>query len=102
MGLTLAPATAVVSFLALGLVAGLTESAERAMVARLSPVRTGRGFGLYHALTGAAALPAGLLFGWLYQSAGGPTALVACSTGMTAAVAVWLIASPRTGESSSV
>jgi MFS family permease len=100
LGLTLAPATAVVSFLALGLVAGLTESAERAMVARLSPIRTGRGFGLYHALTGAAALPAGLLFGWLYQSAGGPTALVACSTGMTAAVALWLIASPRTGESS--
>ena len=44
---------AVVAFLALGLVAGLTESAERAMVARLAPVRTGRGFGLYHALTGA-------------------------------------------------
>ena len=44
---------------------------RRAMVARLSPVRTGRGFGLYHALTGAAALPAGL-FGWLYQSVSGP------------------------------
>ena len=34
-----------VTFLALGLVAGLTESAERALVARLAPVRTGRGFG---------------------------------------------------------
>ena len=30
------------------------------MVARLAPVRTGRGFGIYHALTGGAALPAGL------------------------------------------
>ena len=67
LGLTLGPAAAVATFLALGLVAGLTESAERALVARLAPVRTGRGFGLYHALTGAAALPAGLLFGWLYQ-----------------------------------
>ena len=36
---------AVVVFLVLGAVAGLTESAERALVARLAPVRTGRGFG---------------------------------------------------------
>ena len=67
LGATLRPSAAVVTFLALGLVAGLTESAERALVARLAPVRTGRGFGLYHALTGAAALPAGLLFGTIYQ-----------------------------------
>jgi MFS family permease len=98
LGLTLGASAAVVTFLALGLVAGLTESAERAMVARLSPVRTGRGFGLYHALTGAAALPAGLLFGWLYQSAGGPVALAASAAGMAAAVALWLAASPRIRE----
>ena len=87
-----------VTFLALGLVAGLTESAERALVARLAPVRTGRGFGLYHALTGAAALPAGLLFGAVYQTVGGPTALVASAAGMAVAVAGWLIVSPRTRE----
>jgi MFS family permease len=95
LGLRLGPALAVATFLALGLVAGLTESAERALVARLSPVRTGRGFGLYHALTGGAALPAGILFGWLYQTAGGPTALRASAAGMTAAVAGWLMVSPR-------
>ena len=89
---------AVVTFLALGLVAGLTESAERALVARLAPVRTGRGFGLYHALTGAAALPAGLLFGAIYQMASGPAALLASALGMTLAVAAWLVASPRTPE----
>ncbi len=55
-------------------------------MARLAPVRTGRGFGLYHALTGAAALPAGVLFGWLYQTAGGPLALRASALGMIAAV----------------
>jgi MFS family permease len=98
LGLALGPSAAVATFLALGLVAGLTESAERAMVARLSPVRTGRGFGLYHALTGAAALPAGLLFGWLYQAAGGPAALTASAVGMAAAVAAWLIVSPRIRE----
>jgi MFS family permease len=98
LGATLRPSAAVVTFLALGLVAGLTESAERALVARLAPVRTGRGFGLYHALTGAAALPAGLLFGTIYQMASGPLALLASAIGMTLAVAAWLVASPRTPE----
>jgi MFS family permease len=98
LGATLRPSAAVATFLALGLVAGLTESAERALVARLAPVRTGRGFGLYHALTGAAALPAGLLFGAIYQMASGPAALLASATGMTLAVAAWLVASPRTPE----
>ncbi|MEO6056523.1 MAG: MFS transporter [Gemmatimonadales bacterium] len=98
LGLALGPSTVVVTFLALGLVAGLTESAERAMVARLAPVRTGRGFGLYHASTGAAALPAGLLFGGIYQAVSGPVALVTSAAGMVAAVAAWLIVSPRVGE----
>jgi MFS family permease len=98
LGAALGPAAAVATFLALGLVAGLTESAERALVARLAPVRTGRGFGLYHALTGAAALPAGLLFGWLYQTAGGPVALLASAAGMALAVVAWLLVSPRTRE----
>jgi MFS family permease len=100
LGTALSPAGAVAIFLAFGLVAGLTESAERAMVARLAPRRTGRGFGLYHALTGLAALPAGLLFGWLYQSQGGPVALAVSAAGMTAAVAGWLMASPRFDERS--
>ncbi len=98
LGLALGPAGAITTFLGLGVVAGLTESAERAMVARLSPVRTGRGFGLYHALTGAAALPAGLCFGWLYQAAGGPTALVASAAGVAVAVVAWLIVSPSARE----
>jgi hypothetical protein len=98
LGLTLTPGLTVGTFLGLGLVAGLTESAERALVAHLAPVRTGRGFGLYHALTGGAALPAGLLFGWLYQTAGGPAALRASAIGMTAAVAAWLVVSPRIRE----
>jgi MFS family permease len=98
LGVSLGPSAAVVIFLLLGLVAGLTESAERAMVARLAPVRTGRGFGLYHALTGAAALPAGLLFGAIYQTKSGPAALFASAAGMALAVAAWLVASPRNRE----
>jgi MFS family permease len=80
-------------FLTLGLVAGLTESGERALVARLVPRRTGRSFGVYHALTGGVALPAGLVFGALYQSSGGPVALQVGAAGMAVAVAAWLIVS---------
>jgi dipeptide/tripeptide permease len=89
LGSRLSPTGAVTAFLLLGPVAGLTESAERALVARLAPVRTGRGFGIYHALIGASALPAGLAFGALYQGAGGPHALWVSATGMIVAVALW-------------
>jgi MFS family permease len=98
LALELSPVVAVSAFLALGLVAGLTESAERALVARLAPVRTGRGFGAYHALTGIMALPAGLVFGAVYQTRGGPWALAASAAGMLVATAVWLAAAPSTNE----
>jgi MFS family permease len=101
LGAALGPAEAIGVFLVLGLVAGLTESGERAVVARLAPVRTGRGFGSYHALVGAAALPAGLGFGALYQSGGGRLALWASGAGMLLAVILWLIASPPDEGSSS-
>jgi MFS family permease len=91
LGLALGPAAAIAVFLAFGLVAGLTESGERAVIARLAPVRTGRGFGIYHALTGTAALPAGLLFGGIYQSVNGPAALWGSAAGMVVAVLVWLL-----------
>ena len=90
LGSELSPAGAVAAFLLLGPVAGLTESAERALVARLAPVRTGRGFGLYHGLIGATALPAGLAFGALYQQAGAPVALLGSAAGMVISVAVWI------------
>jgi MFS family permease len=94
LGMAIGPAAAIALFLTFGLVAGLTESGERAIVARLAPVRTGRGFGVYHALTGGVALPAGLLFGAIYQSRNGPTALWASAAGMVAAVLVWLMVTP--------
>lgn len=95
----LSPAGAVTVFLLLGLVAGLTESAERALVARLAPVRTGRGFGIYHALIGASALPAGLAFGVLYQRGGGPAALWVSAAGMIVAVALWFVVTTANAQS---
>jgi MFS family permease len=86
-------AAVVAVFLLLGVATGLTESAERSLVARLAPSRTGRGFGAYHGLMGLAALPSGLLFGSLYQVAGGSQALVASAVGSMGAVLIWLLVS---------
>jgi MFS family permease len=100
-GTAISPAGAIGLFLVLGLVAGLTESGERAVVAQLAPKRTGHGFGAYHALIGAAALPAGLAFGSLYQSVSGRTALWASGSGMLLGVVIWLIVSPADEVNSS-
>ena len=94
LGLRLTIPLAIGVFLALGTVAGLTESAERSLVARLSPRRTGRGFGAYHGATGLVALPAALLFGALYQHWGAPTALWASAGGILLTTVLWLAVSP--------
>ena len=97
LGLAGSASTAVAWFLAFGLVAAATESAERAFVARVGgPVRRGRAFGLYHASVGLAALPGGIVFGELYQHAGAEVALVA-SAGMAAALCAVLWVGWRLG-----
>jgi nitrate/nitrite transporter NarK len=78
-------------FLLLGGVAGLTEPAERALVAKLSPRRMGSGFGAFNAITGLAALPAAALFGVAYQYLGGSKALLASGLLTLLAVSWWLL-----------
>jgi MFS family permease len=80
------PAAAWALFLAFGLVAGLTESPERAMVAALAGDRQGSGFGVYHAAIGVAALAGGLLLGGQFQRAGGAAAF-----GVSAALGLGLV-----------
>jgi MFS family permease len=63
-------------FLALGVVAGLTESPERALVARLAGPRQGSGFGVFHGMTGLAALLGGVALGWGYERYGARPAFV--------------------------
>lgn len=99
MGLNVGAMGTAVAFLIFGLVAGLMEPAERALVARLAPRRTGRGFGVYHALTGIAVLPAGVAFGAIYQRAGGGPALWSSAAAMVAAVLLWLAVAPHGTES---
>jgi MFS family permease len=66
----------VVLFLVYALYHGLAEGAERAIVADLSDRGArGRAYGLYHGLVGAAALPAGLATGLVWDKWGPAWAL---------------------------
>lgn len=83
------PGAAWALFLALGVVAGLTESPERALVARLAGSKQGSGFGRYHALTGFASLAGAIGLGEVYQRVGASTAFIASAVGAGVLVVAW-------------
>ena len=85
-------------FLALGIVSGLTESPERALVARLAGTRQGSGFGAYHGITGFAALVGGVALGGVFQRYGAGPAFLASAAGGLALVLVWPIVAARSGR----
>jgi MFS family permease len=86
-------------FLAYGLFFGLTEGTERAMVADLvRRDRRGTAFGWYNLAIGIGALPASLLFGFVWDR-WGPAAAFNVGAGFAAAAATLMIAVPsRTAE----
>jgi len=70
-GLTTSPVVVVSVFLLYGVFFGLTEGVEKALLANLvSPESRGTAFGLYNLIVGVAALPASLLFGFLWTQFG--------------------------------
>jgi MFS family permease len=81
-----------------GIFFGLTEGAERALMADLViPERRGTAFGWYNLAIGLGALPASLLFGWVWDHAGAPTAFVmGASFALAAAVGMLLVVPRRT------
>ena len=89
MGFATSRLAAWVLFLALGLVAGLTESPERALVSEATGGHRGRAFGNYHALTGVAALAGGLLLGVIFQQVNGSTAFLVSAAGALGLVILW-------------
>jgi MFS family permease len=89
MAVAKGPLTAWVFFLALGLVAGLTESPERALVSAITGGRRGSGFGVYHALTGIAALIGGIGLGAVFGWTSGPTAFFVSAAGTSGLVLLW-------------
>ena len=89
MAVASSPLAGWILFLALGVVAGLTESPERALVSAVSKGHQGSGFGVYHALTGAAALVGGLLFGVIFQTRSGDTAFFVSAAAALGLVILW-------------
>jgi MFS family permease len=91
-GLAWAPDAVALSTIALlgSLPVGLGEGAERAHIADLAPPeQRGTAYGWYNMTTGAAAIPAGLVFGGLWQYSGAPTAFaVAAAIGALALLAL--------------
>lgn len=82
-------------FAVYGAVFGLSEGAEKALVADLvQPAQRGTAFGWYHGVLGLAALPASVVFGAVWDAYGSATAF-----GMGAALALvaaaWLSLTPR-------
>ena len=80
-----------------GVFFGLTEGTERALIADLViPVRRGTAFGWYNLAIGLGALPASLLFGYVWDRAGAPKAFGMGAGFALAAALGMLVAVPRT------
>ena len=80
-------------FAGYGLYFGLTEGSERALVADMVPLENrGTAYGWYNLAIGLGALPASLLFGFVWDRAGAPAAfLMGASLALAAAVAMTLV-----------
>jgi MFS family permease len=79
-----------------GLFAGLGEGIERAVIGDFaSPTERGTAYGWYNMMLGLAAVPAGVLFGVIWQFAGAPRAfLFAGLVAATAALTLQLYVAP--------
>jgi MFS family permease len=72
-----APWQAWALFAVYGIFYGMTEGTEKALVADIVPkVRRGAAFGWYNLAIGLGALPASLIFGWIWDRSGSPSAFV--------------------------
>jgi MFS family permease len=81
-----------------GVFYGLTEGVEKALVADLVPAASrGRAFGWFHMVSGVAALPASLLFGWIWETWGAATAFTfgAVCAGLAAVLMVLVVTRAR-------
>lgn len=85
-------------FAVYGIFYGMTEGTEKALVADIVPTqRRGSAFGWYNLAIGLGALPASLIFGRIWDTAGAPTAFVfGASLALIAAILMTFVApSPR-------
>jgi MFS family permease len=89
-----APWQAWALFAVYGIFYGMTEGTEKALVADIVPaVRRGTAFGWYNLAIGLGALPASLIFGWIWDRSGSPSAFVFGATlALVAAILMALVA----------
>ena len=81
-----------------GLFFGLTEGSERALIADLvPPERRGTAYGWYNLAIGLGALPASLMFGFVWDRFGAPTAFLIGAT-LALVAAVGLLAATAGGQ----
>ncbi|HTD83506.1 MAG TPA: MFS transporter, partial [Gemmatimonadaceae bacterium] len=72
-----------------------TEGTEKALVADIVPrIRRGAAFGWYNLAIGLGALPASLIFGWIWDRSGAPAAFVFGATLALAAAVLMAIVAP--------
>lgn len=77
-------------FAVYGAVFGLTEGSEKALVADLvPPPQRGTAFGWYHGLVGVTALPASLLFGYVWETHSAPVAF-AMGAAIALTASLWM------------
>lgn len=85
-----------VLFAVYGVVFGLTEGTEKALVADVVPTeRRGTAFGWYHGVVGLAALPASVVFGTVWDVWSSGAAFLMGAT-LAIAAAIWLAMLPTT------
>jgi MFS family permease len=72
----------------------MTEGSEKALVADIVPkLRRGAAFGWYNLAIGLGALPASLIFGWIWDRSGATSAFIFGATlALTAAVLMAFVA----------
>jgi MFS family permease len=80
-----------------GIFYGMTEGTEKALVADIVPrAKRGSAFGWYNLAIGLGALPASLIFGWIWDNRGAPSAFVFGATlALVAAVLMAIVAPSR-------
>lgn len=87
-------------FLVYGIYFGLTEPAERAWIAELVPSHLrGTAFGYYHSVVGLGALPASVLFGFLWHAFGVAVAFdVGAAFAIAASALLFCVRSSKDGN----
>ena len=98
-----APWQAWALFAVYGIFYGMTEGTEKALVADVVPIaKRGAAFGWYNLAIGLGALPASLIFGWIWDRSGSPSAFAFGATLALVAAILMAVVAPQSRARSEV